>query len=456
MGLYTSPAYLRSPVWAQELLLSARGWARSALRSGRSFDEEVADLGRTEWLDEEKLAALQFVLLKHTLEHAAAHVPFYRARFKSVGFDPKDLRTLADMQRIPVLTKREVFDAGAPLLSTAHRGPRFSSTSSGTTGLPLTGWRDLRSINRENALVWRQLRWAGMRFGDRRVWMRGDKVVPSGQKAPPFWRHNRGEQMLMMSSYHLSEKTADSYLAAVEDFNPVVIQAYPSAILFLARHLDNNGRKYRGRALKSVVTSSETVTEEHRQLVCRAFGCRIFDSYGSLERMARILTCEHGHYHIMSDFSYTELMPQRDGTSEVVGTTFDNMLMPWIRYRLDDAIVPTASSERCECGRSFPMIERIVGRIEDYVLAPDGRRVFMMSNVLDEIPDLLEGQIRQDSHDELTFLLVLAPGAELDERALRRAVYVQLGEGMRITVQRVNAVPRTSNGKLRAVVRTVN
>ena len=286
---------------------------------------------------------------KSTSKHAAAHVPFYRARFERIGFEPKDLQTLGDMQRIPELTKREVFDAGSALLSTIHRGPRFSSTTSGTTGLPLTGWRDLHSINRENALVWRQLRWAGMTFGDRRVWMRGDKVVPSAQKRPPFWRHNRGEHMLMMSSYHLAEATADSYLAAMEEFDPVVIQAYPSAILFLARHLDSSGRRYKGRALKSVVTSSETVTDEHRELVCRAFGCRIFDSYGSLERMARILTCEHGNYHVMSDFSYTELIPQGDGTCEVIGTTFDNMLMPWIRYRLDDAIVPAPPGRRCNC-----------------------------------------------------------------------------------------------------------
>ena len=101
------------------------------------------------------------------------------------------------------------------------------------------------------------------------------------------------------------------------------------------------------------------------------------------------------------------------------------------------------------------MIERIVGRVEDYVLAPDGRRVFMMSNVLDYIPNF-EGQIRQDQHDELTFLLVVAPGAQLDETMVRRAVYAQLGDGMRITLQRVSAVPRTSNGKLRVVVRTIN
>ena len=127
MGLYTSAAYLRSPVWAQELLLSVRGWARSTLRSGKPFKTEVADLQSTEWLNEDQLATLQLARLKNTLERAAAHVPFYRARFERIGFEPKDLQTLGDMQRIPELTKREVFDAGLALLSTIHRGPRFSS-----------------------------------------------------------------------------------------------------------------------------------------------------------------------------------------------------------------------------------------------------------------------------------------------------------------------------------------
>ena len=454
-ALYASVPYVHSPVWAQELLLGLQGWARSALRGGRAFAQEVADLERSEWMDRHQLEALQVARLRSTLRHAAAHVPFYRARFKHIGFSPDDLRSLADMQRIPELTRREVSDAGAQMLSEIHRGPRFSGSTSGTTGTPLIGWRDLRSINRENALVWRQLRWAGMKAGDRRVWLRGDQIVPLKQKCGPFWRNNRGEKTLMMSSYHLSEATAGAYLAAMQAYDPVVIQAYPSSVLYLARMLDSDGRKYQGRRLRGVVTSSETVTQEHRALVARVFGCPIFDSYGSMERMARMLTCEHGRYHVMSDFSYTELTPQADGTHEVVGTTFDNMLMPWIRYRLGDALTPAASTMRCECGRHFPVVEKIAGRVEDHVIALDGRHIGQIGGILDDVPDLLEGQIRQDSRDELKLLLVLAPNAALDAAKLERSVKSFLGEGMRVSVQRVAQVPRSANGKLRQVVRTI-
>lgn len=455
MALYSSSAYVRSPRWAQEWMLSVRGWARSSMREGAAFRRELAEVERTQWLDAAQLEALQLERLRRTLAHAAAHVPFYRERFHAIGFEPRELRHLDELARIPELTKRDVFEAGAGMLSQVHRGPRFSGSTSGTTGMSLTGWRDMHSINRENAFVWRQLHWAGMRLGDRRVWMRGDKIVPAEQTQPPFWRHNRGEHMLMMSSYHLSESTAAAYLEAMQAYDPVVIQAYPSAVLLLARWLVNHGRRYSGPSLKGVVTSSETVTDEHRQLVDRAFGCRIFDWYGSMERMTAIGTCEHGRYHLISDYSHTELVPQADGTCEVIGTTFDNFLMPWVRYRLGDKIVPAPAGTACECGRRFPVIDHIVGRVEDYILTPDGRHVFMMSNVLDYIPNLVEGQVRQDCADELKLLLVVKPGAPFDEAAIARAVRGYVGEGLRIRVERVAQVPRTANGKLRVVVRNL-
>lgn len=455
MSIYTARYYTGSPVWLQEAMLGLRGWARSSVREGRSFRRELAEVEQTQWLDAAAMATLQLERAQRTVQHAYEHVPFYRERMRAIGFAPGDLHTLDDMRRLPELSKRDVFDAGERMLSDAHRGLRFKNGTSGTTGMSMTGWRDLHSINRENAFVWRQLRWAGMKPGDRRVWMRGDKVVPAAQKVPPFWRLNRGEHLLMMSSYHLSEATAQAYISAMEAYDPVVLQAYPSAVLMMARYLVSKGRRYVGRSLRSVVTSSETVTDEHRRLVEEAFGVRIFDWYGCFERMVAIGTCEQGRYHLISDYSYAELQPQPDGTCEVVGTSFDNFLMPWIRYRLGDAVVPAAHGAGCTCGRAFPVIDHIVGRIEDYVLAPDGRHVFMMSNVLDYVPNLLEGQIRQESRDEIKLMLVLAPGAVLDEAAARAAVRAQLGDGMRIRIEQVSSIPRTLNGKLRVVVRAL-
>ena len=114
------------------------------------------------------------------------------------------------------------------------RSVRFRVRTSGTTGTPLTTFQDRRVIAAENAFLWRQLQWAGFSKGQRCVWLRGDMIIPYEQITPPFWRTNRAENMLMISSYHLSEKNAPHYVIAIETFNPTLIQAYPSSVAYLA------------------------------------------------------------------------------------------------------------------------------------------------------------------------------------------------------------------------------
>lgn len=453
--MYSSSVYKHGPVWLQNVMLSARAVARRILREGSAFRRELAEVENTQSLSREELARLQLERLQKVVRHAALHVPYYRESFLTCGFSPDQLASLEDLQRIPILTKRNAFDAGERMLAENVKGPRFTNSTSGTTGMSMTVVRDLHSINRENAFIWRQCSWAGGTLGDRRVWIRGDQIVPSRVNEPPFWRYNWADNMMMMSSYHLSEKNADLYLEALEKYDPVFAMTYPSPMLLLARYMTSIGREYRGKKLKGIITSSETLMGEHRRLIEGAFGCRVFDQYGSAERVTFIGTCEHGNYHINTDYGLTELLPLEDGTCEVVGTSFDNYLMPWIRYRLGDSVVPADPKYVCPCGRAFPVVDKIVGRVEDYVLAPDGRHIFMVSNILDAIPNILEGQVRQESPEDVSFLVVKMPGTQLDEQLLMRRAHDQLGDSFRINIELVTHIPRTANGKLRVVVRTI-
>lgn len=452
--MFESSVYLKAPRWAQESFLSLRANARKLLREGAAFRKELADVTQTQWLGERDMQDLQLERVKSVVSHGIRHVPYFRNLAREKGLAPDFIQTLADLNKLPFLTKQLVFDQGSAMLSEIARGPRFSASTSGTTGMSMTAYRDLHAINRENAFVWRCLIWAGLQPGEPRVWLRGDKIVSPTVEQPPFWRYVKADNMLMMSAYHLSETSADGYIDAIEELDPVVIQAYPSAVFLLARHLLSTGRTYRGQRLRSIVTSSETVTSEHRDLVKRAFGCPIIDWYGAMERMVAIGNCEHGTYHVMADYSHVEFLPLEDGTHEIVGTSFDNFLMPFIRYRIGDSVVLGDPAYRCPCGRAFPVVEQIIGRVEDYILTPSGRKVFMMSNMLDSLPGVLEGQIRQESPDAIRVLLVAARGhgpIKADE-VIKRA-QTMLGAEMKVLVEEVAEIPRTKSGKLRVVVR---
>ncbi len=451
--MFTSFAYRHSPIWAQELLTSAQSSLRNAMREGRAFETVAAQVHESQWWSEQELRDFQARKLRTILESATRHVPYYRNKYRPLGLDFEEMELPEAVASLPLITKADVRKGGKSLISERKRGPLFSGSTSGTTGAPLTLYQDLAAINRENAFIWRQLTWAGLRRGDRRAWMRGDMIVPATQEKPPYWRVNHAENMLMLSSYHLSESSAPAYLDALARFDPVVIQAYPSSIGFLATWMRSAGSRYRGGSLRGIVTSSETLSDAPRREIESAFGCRVFDWYGLFERVAAIGTCEHGRHHLLSDYSYVEMLPADGGLFELVGTGFHNLSMPLIRYRCGDFVRPASATERCACGRSFPLIEEVIGRVDDSIKLADGRSVGRLDHLFKGVEGILEAQIRQDRVDAITMLVV--PSATFNDRTretLENNTHYRLGEGIALEIRLVDAIPRTRNGKFKGVV----
>ena len=434
--------YRRSPVWAQELMLAAKSSMRSALREGRAFESELAAAESRQWWSGAELQAWQMRRLHEVLESAMRHVPWYRERCSE-----------AELAKFPLLDKNTVRAAGTALISHARRGPLFSGSTSGTTGTPLHLHQDLAAIARENAFVWRQLAWAGLYRGARRAWLRGDMIVPAAQRETPYWRVNRADHMLMLSSYHLSAQSAPAYLAALERYDPVLIQAYPSSIGFLAAWLQAEGRRYRGAALRGIVTSSETLTDAARREIASAFGCRVYDWYGQFERVAAIGTCEQGRHHLLTDYSYVELLPAGEGLYELVGTGFGNLAQPLVRYRCGDLVRPAPAGERCHCGRAFPLIAEVLGRIDDAVRLPDGRSIGRLDHIFKGVHGILEAQLRQDRPEAIEILVVPAPDFDRRQRDLVLAnARERLGGEITIELRCVEHIARGAQGKFKGVV----
>jgi phenylacetate-CoA ligase len=436
-------AYRHSLIWAQELLISAKSSLRGMMREGRAFEAMAANIDESQWWSQRELRNFQSRKLRAIVESGARNVPYYRDKYRWLGLDFETLEFPDAIATLPLITKADVREGGKSLISERKRGPLFSGSTSGTTGAPLTLYQDLPAINRENAFIWRQLGWAGLRRGDRRAWMRGDMIVPATQEKPPYWRVNRAENMLMLSSYHLSESAAPAYLDALTRFDPVVIQAYPSSIGFLAAWMLSARPSYRGKSLRGIVTSSETLSDIQRGEIETAFGCRVFDWYGQFERVAAIGTCEQGRHHLLTDYSYVEMLPADDGLFELVGTGFNNLSMPLIRYRCGDFVRPAPAKERCACGRLFPLIEQVIGRVDDSIKLADGRSIGRLDHLFKGVEGILEAQI------------LVVPSETFSDRTretLRHNARYRLGDAIVPEIRVVDMIPRTKNGKFRGVV----
>jgi phenylacetate-CoA ligase len=366
--------------------------------------------------------------------------------------DPFSLPRLAPGTTL--LTKQELRQHPERLLRPRRFGSLIRTTikTSGTSGTPLTIVQSLGNMVREEGFVYRQLRWIGWRPGQPRAWIRGDIVCADQPKDGRYWCRDWVGNMLMMSSYHLSNETIGAYIAALEEVDPVVIHAYPSSIAALAAWLNARGRRYEGRALKGVMTSSETMEPEVRAAVEQAFGVRVFDWYGQSERVAAIGTCEHGSYHVLTDYGSVALLDtEQPEACELVGTGLNNLAMPLVRYRTGDTVI--LGGEACACGRVFPTVKTILGRQEKVITLPDGRMIGRLDRIFQgHDRHLVEGQVVYRGHGRFLLRVVATEGwSELDARAMVDKFLLRV-PGVEVGVARVEAIPRGPRGKFEFVV----
>ncbi|MGK2236561.1 MAG: phenylacetate-CoA ligase [Pseudomonadota bacterium] len=442
--MFTSKVYIKSPIFIQNILLSSRAFIRKKLRENNDCEKLTQKLQAHEF-NSELLKQYSDGMLSDVVTNANETVDYY-------------IGTGTDIEKYPYIDKSTINSHKYEFVSSQKRGAVINGATSGTTGAPLVIPQNMQSIITEQAFVSRGLAWAGFKEGDKRAWIRGDMIVPLEQKKVPFWRYSYFENMIMLSSFHMAPANLQSYLDTMVSFGVQVIQAYPSSIATLAKYLEVNNQYYLGD-LKSIVTSSESLSKEDKHLIETRFKCTVFDWYGLFERVAAIASCEHGRYHILTDYAHVELLPAGKTESgqqraEIVGTNFNNSLYPLIRYKTGDHVV-LSDEPNCPCGRVFPIVDSIEGRIGDYLLGEDRQKVYILNHIPKGVEGLLGSQFVQKK-DLSIDVLVVVDGAlfnKTQEDKLILNTKERLGASIKVSVKTVDAIPRTKNGKVKQAIR---
>jgi phenylacetate-CoA ligase len=432
----------------QELFYGFRALARDnaacAARARRLLEQE-------RW-PAEKLLAMRRALLHRTLTIAAQRIPFYR----NIEVPASPAEAERALEDIPVVSKEDLL--GSPeQFYPRRRGAapwRIAGRTSGTTGTPLTVYRSLDSVVWENAFIRRHWRWSGYEGRMRRATLRGDMAVPPERTAPPFWSYNRYENQLLLSSRHLREGCYPAIADKLAEFAPYLLQAYPSTAYDLACHLREQDRWLR---IPYVYTGSEPLYPFQRLLIEERFGARVMDFYGMAERVAFAAECEQGSLHLVDDYSWVELVDDKgrptEGEGYIVGTTFHNSAMPLVRYRLSDQTRLLRAP--CACGRSYPTIQPVTGKVEDLLLGGDGRRVSasVLTFAFKGLEHIRRAQVAQTGPGEWEIRVVPMPSyGEEQKRRLIGNVRELVDPTVRVSVVEVQDIPRTEAGKYQWVI----
>lgn len=426
----------------------AKYYLKKLIRQGFTFNKILKELQQSQYFSKEQLENLQNQKLRKIIHHCYKNVPYYTDLFNSLNLKPEDISIKEDLAKLPFLDKHIVRENFDKLI--AKNTLEFlckTAKTTGTTGTPGKFLRDYYSINFEKAMISRFEKCCGDK-NLRRLTLRADVVVPFEQDVPPFWEYNKADDELIMSAYHLCDKNAKYFIDKILEFNPEIMYLQPSTACILARIFQDIPNKL---DIKAIFTSSETLSGYQKDFVEKTFKTKIYDRYGMVERVAAIGHCEKGNYHIFEDYSIVELIPQED-YYEICGTDFNNFAMPLLRYKTGDLVI--LEENKCTCGRNFREVSSIQGRAVNYILTPEHTKKVNLDLINRDIENIVETQYVQESIDELIVKIVATPNfTEKDEQKIINNTRDYISPNMKISIEKVDEIPRNKNGKFVNVIR---
>lgn len=458
----------------QRLPLRPRLWYGTLTRRLRlhpvwdhpAFIALYEELLKSQWWSLGDLQAMQLEKLKALVKHAYEQTPFYRQLYDAQGITPDTIQSLADVQKLPIITRQDVREHREDMVTRdCDRHLLAPVTTSGSTGEPLGIYHDREmSELSESAYILRQWGWAGYRFGDRYASLRGQiiRLVDRNGKIR-MWDYNTLNNQLVLLAQDTSLDTLTRAAQLLQVFKPRFLYTYPSTLEILARYLQ--AQAIDNIRVEATFAESETLYPHQRTLIEAQFGGKVFGGYGHSERTVDAVECDHHTgYHVCMEYGLLELtddagevITEPGQLGRVVGTGFDTHHMPMIRYETDDLAL--YAMQPCGCGRALTLIEDFKGRIPEYLVTKAGQIVPfspVYASLGDEMPEIWaqirEARFVQPSVGHLIAEIAVAP--EADSAAVCRQFQRGLNdwvssEHFDIAVQLVDEVPRNSRGKIK-------
>lgn len=410
------------------------------------------ELERNQWLGLDQLENIAWRRLKKLLAHAYANVPFYRDRFRQVGLTPADIETKADFCRIPLLSKDDIRAHEDDLVALNYaRSHMQRDTTSGSTGTPIAVYHDHHYIPLENAAFTRLRRWFGVEPGDKAAWIWGRRDdLPADTWSARLITGLKRERWL--NAFRVSEEEMHRFAEMLVAWQPDFLVGYATSVYLFARYVLS--QQITGIRPKGVETTAGTLWPQERQTIAEAFGCQVFDRYGSHETGHIGAECEYANMHIACDVCYVEILsggkPASPGEiGEIVATPFYSYGMPLIRYRLGD--VGVWDTEVCPCGRGLPVMGEIVGRTNSIITLPSGKFWYggIFLTILEDILEIQQFRVHQPATDELVITLQKGNGFSQETVDLVRTRTVEMlgPEPVEVSILVTDEMQPTNSGK---------
>ena len=402
--------------------------------------------------------------LRAILIHAGKNVPYYARLFQERGFDPEKAELPTELNRIPVLTKKQLHENGRELLD-PNIPPkwRVENATGGSTGQPVVFWqgsdyREIASAIENNLLTWW---WEINPYGKKAAVWGADREFHEQSFREKLYSWRR--QIRTLNAFRMDQSDLLAFCKMLVQWKPPYLIGYASALYRFACFAEQNGfDSLRFHALRS---SAEMLYPEYREKIEQVFRSPLYNFYGSREINNLAAECKnHEGLHLLSTWRYVE-MTDADGNAVAPGTPgyvtvtdCGNRIMPFIRYQNGD--IGVLSATPCSCGRPNPVLKEILGRSVDMIIAQDGTMVHgeYFTHLFYGRDDIKAFQIHQTAIDRIVVRYVpLAESAHafVESEWFREKIEKMLGPSVTLEFQPCDMIPIPPSGKHRYTISEV-
>tara|TARA_Y100001980_G_C14542110_1_gene320348 strand:- start:669 stop:1997 length:1329 start_codon:yes stop_codon:yes gene_type:complete len=364
---------------------------------GLSIDKNLKKNRTVQWFSNKELNVLQKKKLNAILQQCNNNIPYYQNIFKDYGFN-LDGELSKELKKIPILTKQIIKNHLPYNITDKNRKTYAIEKTSGSSGEQGEFYLDRTAFSKVIAAQTFYWEWAGYSFGKR--------TIQTGINPERGFKKQIKDKLLLIKysdAFKIDEKIIKETLNPFRNKKNIFFIGYPSSIYSYAKFAKELG--INDVSFKSIISLGDKMFPHYRSLIENIFNTEVFDTYGSAEGLMIAGECSEHKYHILSPHVYIEILDKNgktvpDGTlGHVVVTSLDNYLMPLIRYKIGDLAIKSNEVNSCKCGRSLPIIDKIIGRDTDVLYTPKSKIliVHFFTGIFEHFPEIKQFQVKQQT-----------------------------------------------------------
>ena len=439
--------YSNSPLWMKKLYASIP----YEIRNGSDYRKWKSFLERE--INQEEYELLK---LKETVAYAYESSVYYKNIFDAEHLSPFEINDYTDLSHLPYIDKDIVKDNFDQLIVKEYpRKKTFYVTTGGTSGSPMKFLQSVNVWKKELAFIMNFFGQYGYKPSMMKASFRGGEFdrLPSDR----YWQYNPVHNEIHFSPFHINQTTIQDYVRDLNKFKPKFFHSYPSSLLLLIAHMNNNGLQL-DYQVKAIFLISENFSLEDIEKIKSFFNCEVSSFYGHSERLifAPSYANDLSNYRVERRYGYFELVDtsgevitKNEIRGEIVGTSFDNLVMPLIRYKTNDF------TEYVDVEKYI--ISLIEGRwIQEYLDGKDGLKLYLTA--LNMHSDIFKNVIRyqfiqrKPGISDLA-LITNSMFSEIDKKKIVHAIDKKAGHALNIDIKVVESLSLTQRGKLKNILK---